>query len=100
MIGMMDDMRFLTERRHEALLAEADARRLARGSTDEVEEDLSTNGHMPAKVVANTTVVGAAVAAEWTDTPARALRAVHTPSEATCGGSSPEACSEGQAAAA
>jgi hypothetical protein len=111
MIGMMDDMRFLTERRHEALLAEAEARRLAKGSTDEVEEELSTNGHGLAKAVANTTV-GTAVDADRTHP--RALRAVHTAlagvsdrharvspkAEAPCDGTAPKACTEGQAAAA
>jgi hypothetical protein len=98
MIGMMDDMRFLTERRHEALLAEADARRLAKGTNDEVEEERSTNGHGPAKAVSRTTVLAAIDPVDRTH--AQALRAVHTKSEATCGGSSPETCSEGQAAAA
>jgi hypothetical protein len=98
MIGMMDDMRFLTERRHEALLAEAEARRLAKGSTDEFEEEVSTNGHRPTMAVANTTVATAVGVVDRTH--ARALRAVHTKSNATCGGSSSETCSEGQAAAA
>ena len=111
MIGMMDDMRFLTERRHEALLAEAEARRLAKGSRDQVEDELPGNGHGPAKAVANTTVIAPIETVGRTHT--RALRALHTAaasiadrhgsssakSEAPCGGT-PETCSEGQAAAA
>lgn len=112
MIAMMDDMRFLTERRHEALLAEADARRLAKGSTDELEAELSTNGHGTAKAVANTTVAAASDAVDRTHV--RALPTAHTAvasvsdrharvspkREAPCDGSSPDTCAEGRAAAA